>query len=85
MENRSHGPLFKERWKDLLFQQPLIKPGSKLPVSNKELSWKSNFCSSKRPVVLVQLVKANVRQFQSSVISAVMEMTGEQGVGERRR
>lgn len=55
------------------FPSGCLTAGSKLSVSNKELSWKAQCCSSRSPIALVQLVKANCRQFWGSVISAVME------------
>lgn len=85
MENGSRVLLFNKRGKVLLFQQPSFQPGSKLALSSEELSWKSNFCSSRRPIALVQLVKANVGQFWRSIISTVMETSGVQEAGERER
>lgn len=76
---------FNKREKDLLFQQPSFQPGSKLALSSEELSWKSNFCSSRRPIASVQVVKANAGQFWRSIISPVMETSGMQEARERGR
>lgn len=38
------------------FPSACLKAGSRLSVSNEELSWKAHCCSSRRPMVVVQLV-----------------------------